>query len=106
MTTIPIVEKRLQELLPSNVMLMFGLVKAGGVVIDRELETVTIDAPYMYNRNDIQSMQYQVEEWKQQYIQQVQLKNPDLDVNEIAINEIAQFNDALKVYDQLLQVMI
>lgn len=103
---IPVVEKRLSDLLPANTMLMFGLVKAGGVIIDKNNETVTIEQPYSYSRLELKNMQSQVESWKQQYIQQVQNMNPDQDVNIIAANEIAQFNEALKIYDQLLQVMI
>jgi len=102
----PVVQQTLTDLLPSNIQLMFGLVKAGGAVIDRNSQTITLDVPYTYSRAEIESMRSQVEQWKEQYKQQVIQMNPDSEAEVVATNELAQFNNALKIYDQLLQVMI
>jgi hypothetical protein len=103
---IPTVDQKLSDLLPSNIQLLYGLVKAGGVIIDKEAQTITLNVPYTYSRADIEFMQYQIEQWKQQYDQQVRSMNPDAYPEIVAPNEFSLFNDTLKIYDQLLQVMI
>jgi len=97
-----ILQKRLLELLPSNIQLLYGLLKSGGVVVDKTNETITINQPYQYIISELTQQRDLVLQEREQYLRQIQLDANDSTAT-IPLNEEAMFSDIIKVYEVVLQ---
>jgi hypothetical protein len=93
--------KTLQELLPADAQLLFGLLKAGGVVIEKQSETITISNPYIYDINLIQSYIDALNQFETEYLQQVQTENND-PTAQIPDNEQNYINEVRKILNQII----
>ena len=98
----PTLETRLLQLLPSDIQFLYGLVKQGDVVIDSQNQTITIVTPNPFNIDDIKFQQQFVEQYRNEYLQQIRTQSAD-PLEQMPENENMLFTDILKVYEQILQ---
>lgn len=94
----PILQKRLLELLPSNIQLLYGIIKSGGATVQDD--TVTISAPYQFVKSELEQQRDTVREYQEQYLREIQQQDPNAT---IPANETAMFSDIIKIYEVVLQ---
>jgi hypothetical protein len=94
----PILQKRLLELLPSNIQLLYGIIKSGGASINGD--TVTINTPYQFSKAELEQQRDAVRTYQDQYLREIQQQDSTAT---IPANETAMFADIIKVYEVVLQ---
>lgn len=97
-------QKKLTELFPVNIQLLHGLLRAGGVIVDKESQTMTLSAPYQYVISELEQQRTAVLQYQQEYLRQYQTENNDFTL-QMPVNEQQMFLDILKIYDYLLQII-
>jgi hypothetical protein len=98
----PFLQKRLVDLLSTNIQLLYGMIKSGGVSIDKTACTVTITTPYQYNIEELIQQRDEVLLAQDQYLNQVRTESQDPNAV-LPYNESMMFSDILKMYDIILQ---
>jgi hypothetical protein len=97
----PPFDRTLKELLPTDAQLLVGLIEAGGVVIDKNTQTITISAPYNYDLNLIQSYITSLDAYESEYRTAVQTENNDPTAS-IPDNEQNYINEVRKILTQII----
>jgi hypothetical protein len=93
-----ILQKRLLELLPSNIQLLYGLIKSGGANISND--TITINAPYQFSKTELEQQRDVVRAYQDQYLWEIQQQDATATM---PANETAIFADIIKIYEVVLQ---
>ena len=94
----PILQKRLSEMLPSNIQLLYGILKSGGASIIGD--TVTINTPYQFSKTELEQQRDVVRTYQDQYLREIQQQDPTA---QMPVNETAMFADIIKIYEVVLQ---
>lgn len=96
----PILQKRLLELLPTNICLLYGILKSGGATLDNDNNTITINTPYVFSKTELQQQRDIVRLYQEQYLRELQQSDSSAT---IPANENMMFTDIIKIYEVVLQ---
>lgn len=99
----PPFSKTLLELLPHPAQLLYGLVKGGGIEIDKENKTITVTAPYPYDLELIQYYLDQIDKYESEYDQAVKAANDEFTA--MPDNEQTRFNEIRKILNQIVTIL-
>lgn len=99
----PPFSKTLLELLPHPAQLLYGLVKGGGIEIDKDNKTITVTTPYPYDLEIIQYYLDQIDKYENEYGEAVRAANDEF--AKIPDNEQNYLNEIRKVLNQIITIL-